>query len=398
MDTRIETLIESIEERAKQIYSYPEVLVSADGSSAGILAAITAIGQGRILVARNCREAVFDAVSLTRRKVGYLYPEEVYPGSFIYGGVQPEKVEQFLQRHDDFKAVVILSPTPEGVVSDVEKIAEICHANDAALIVDESFGAHFPFYEDFPTSAVFLGADVVIHDLSQTLGAQDQSALVFLNTEKELARKIRVALHTYSAEQLNEDILLSIQERLEWAFRNETAFSDYLDQLLDFRSKFAQIPELRLMGQDLIGTCGIFDLDEGRLTIRKDGLTGIALGEFLQKEGEIRLDGAGISHVIIPTRVGMARNDFRKIYKALLETAGMTKYQPRKEYTQKQVEQISLLQLVKTGKTYRDFIYLYPPGCPIIAPGEKYTWKIKEQITDLIDKGADIEIWERYFS
>ena len=398
MDTRIETLIESIEERAKQIYSYPEVLVSADGSSAGILAAITAIGQGRILVARNCREAVFDAVSLTRRKVGYLYPEEVYPGSFIYGGVQPEKVEQFLQRHGDFKAVVILSPTPEGVVSDVEKIAEICHANDAALIVDESFGAHFPFYEDFPTSAVFLGADVVIHDLSQTLGAQDQSALVFLNTEKELARKIRVALHTYSAEQLNEDILLSIQERLEWAFRNETAFSDYLDQLLDFRSKFAQIPELRLMGQDLIGTCGIFDLDEGRLTIRKDGLTGIALGEFLQKEGEIRLDGAGISHVIIPTRVGMARNDFRKIYKALLETAGMTKYQPRKEYTQKQVEQISLLQLVKTGKTYRDFIYLYPPGCPIIAPGEKYTWQIKEQITDLIDKGADIEIWERYFS
>ena len=398
MDTRIETLIESIEEQAKQIYSYPEILVSADGSSAGILAAITALGEGKILVARNCREAVFDAVSLTRRNVGYLYPEEIYPDSFIYGGVRPEKVEQILQRHNDYKAVVIISPTPEGVVSDVEKIAEVCHANDAVLIVDESFGAHFPFYEDFPTSAVFLGADVVIHDLSQTLGAQDQSALVFVDTEKELARKIRVALHTYSAEQLNEEILQSIRDRLDWAFRNEAAFSDYLDQLLDFRGKFAQIQELRLMGQDLIGTYGVYDLDEGRLSIRKDGLTGIALGEFLQKEGQIQLDGAGISHVIIPTRVGMARNDFRKSYKAVRETAGMTKDQPRKEYSQKQVEQISLLQLVKTGKTYRDFIYLYPPGCPIIAPGEKYTWKIKEQITDLIDKGAEIEIWERYFS
>ena len=398
MDTRIETLMESIEERAKQIYSYPDVLVSADGSSAGIMAAITALGEGRILVARNCREAVFDAVSLTRRNVGYLYPEEIYPGSFIYGGIRPETVEEHLERHPDYKAVVILSPTPEGVVSDVEKIAEICRMHEAILIVDESFGAQFPFYEDFPTSAIFLDANVVIHELSQTLQAQKQSALVFLNTEKELARKIRVALHTYTADLPNEEILTSISDRLDWALKNEGAFSGYLDLLLDFRSRFAQIPGLRLMDRSLIGTCGIYDLDEGRLVIRKDGITGIALGEFLENEGEIRLDGAGITHVIIPTNPSMVRNDFRKIYKALLDTAGMPKYQPRKEYTQKQVEQISLLQLVKSGKTYRDFIYIYPPGCPVIAPGEKYTWQIREQITDLIDKGAVIEIWERYFS
>ena len=397
MDTRIEALIESIEEQAKQIYSHPEVLVSADGSSAGILAAITALPEGKILVARNCREAVFDAVSLTRRNVGYLYPEEIYPDSFIYGGIRPEKVEEYLEKRPGFKAVVIISPTPEGVVSDVEAIANICHAHGAALIVDESFGAHLPFYEDFPASAIFLGADVVIHDIAQTLGAQDQSALVFLNTEKELARKIRVALHTYTAEQPNEEILKSIQESLDWALRNEAAFSDYLNHLLDFRSKFAQIPGLRLMERDLIGEMGVFDLDEGKIVIRKDGITGIALGEYLEKEG-IRLAGGGISHVIIPTNVAMTRNDFRKLYKVLLDTAGMPKYQPRKEYTQKQIEQISLLQVVKTGKQYRDFIYLYPPGCPIIAPGERYTREIKEKITELIDKGADIEIWERYFS
>ena len=79
MDTRIETLIKTIEEQAKRIYSYPEILVSADGSSAGILAAITALPEGRILLARNCRKAAFDAVSLNRRKVGYLYPEELFP-------------------------------------------------------------------------------------------------------------------------------------------------------------------------------------------------------------------------------------------------------------------------------------------------------------------------------
>ena len=398
MDTRIETLIGSIEEQAKQIYSHPEVLVSADGSSAGILAAITALPEGRILVARNCREAVFDALSLTRRSVGYLYPEEIYPGSFIYGGIRPEQVEAAFGKHPEYRAFVLISPTPEGVVSDVEKIAQICHAHEAVLIVDESFGAHLPYYEDFPASAVFLGADIVVQGLASSLLAQDQSALVFVDTEKELARKIRVALHTYTAEQPNEAILQSIKERLDWAFRNESAFSDYLDLLLDFRRRFAQIQGLRLLEQDVIGTAGIYDLDEGRLCIRKDGITGIALGEFLEKERQILLDGAGISHVIIPTDVTMARNDFRKIYKALLDTAGMPKYQPRKEYTRKQLEQIALLQVVKTGKQYRDFIYVNPPGCPVIAPGETYTREIKEQITDLIDKGADIEIWERYFS
>ncbi|MBR5931866.1 MAG: hypothetical protein IKZ95_07580 [Lachnospiraceae bacterium] len=398
MDTRISTLIESVENKAKAIYSYPEIFVSAGGSSAGILAAITALPEGRILVARNCRKAVFDAMSLTRRNVRYLYPEEIYPGSFIYGGIEPDRVEERLKNHGEIKAVVITSPTPEGVLSDVELLADICHEYGAVLIVDESLGAHLPYHEDFPTSAIFLGADVVIHDLSRTLPAREQSALVFVNTEMELTRKIKVALDTYSPDNVEEEFLTNMQDCLDWAFREEDAFTEYLNVLAEFREKFAQIDGLRLMGRDLCGTKGIYDLDEGRLCFRKDGVTGIALGDFLRDEQGIALDGAGISHVIIPTPIRITRNDFRKIYKALLATAGMPKYQSRKEYTRKQMEQISLLAVAKTGKEYRDFIYVYPPGCPVIAPGEIYTKEKKEQITDLIDKGAEIAIWERYFS
>ena len=398
MDTRIKELIESVENRAKEIYSFPEIFVSTGGSSAGILAAITALPEGRILLARNCRKPVFDAVSLTRRNVRYLYPEEIYPGSFIYGGIEPERVEERLKSHSGIKAVMITSPTPEGVISDVELLAEVCHAHDAVLIVDESLGAHLPYHEDFPTSAIFLGADVVIQDLSQTLPANEQSALVFVNTEMELTRKIKVALDTYSPDRVSEESLRGIEDCLNWAYEEEGAFTDYLQMLQEFREKFAQIDGLRLMGRDLLGTKGVFDLDEGRLCFRKDGVTGIALGNFLRDEQGIEPDGAGISHVTIKTKIQITRNDFRKIYKGLLATANMPKYQPRKEYTRKQVEQISLLAVSKVGKEYRDFIYLYPPGCPIIAPGETYTREIKEQITDLIDKGAEIAIWERYFS
>jgi aspartate aminotransferase-like enzyme len=74
-----------------------------------------------------------------------MYPEELYPGSFIYGRIRPEKVEQILDNHREYTALVITSPTPEGIVSDVEKIAEICQEHEVVLIVDESFGAHFPF-------------------------------------------------------------------------------------------------------------------------------------------------------------------------------------------------------------------------------------------------------------
>ena len=398
MDTRIDALIESVENKAKAIYSIPEIFVSTGGSSAGILAAITALPEGRILLARNCRKAVFDAMSLTRRNVRYLYPEEIYPNSFIYGGIEPERVEERLKNHGEIRAVVITSPTPEGVMSDVELLAEICHAHDAVLIVDESLGAHLPYYEDFPTSAIFLGADVVIQDLSQTLPAAEQSALVFVNTDMELTRKIKVALDTYSPDRVSGDYLLGIESCMNWAYENEDAFAEYQQMLQEFREKFAQINALRLMGRELLGKKGVFDLDEGRLSFRKDGITGIALGQFLREKQGIELDGAGISHVTIKTPIQISRNDFRKIYQALLATPGMPKYQPRKEYTQKQVEQISLLAVSKTGKAYQDFIYLYPPGCPVIAPGEIYTKEKKEQITDLIDKGAEIAIWERYFS
>ena len=398
MDTRIETLIESVEKQAREIYSFPNVFVSTDGSRSGILAAIASLPEGRILMARNCRKAAFDAVSLMRRKVGYLYPEELYLGSFIYGGISADHLKKILDNHREYCAVVLLSPTPEGIISDIEKIAEICHEHDTVLIVDESYGAHFPFYEDFPTSAIFLGADVVIHDLSKSLPAMEQSALVFVNTDAELTRKIKVALSTFVTEYPNEELVKSIQDCLDWSFRNENAFSDYLDMLLDFSSRFEQVPDLRLLDRDLIGTKDIFDMDEGRLVFLKDGLTGIALGNFLTEKQGIRTDGAGLCHVVIPTSVGMTRNDFRHLYKGLLATAGMPKYQPRKEYTQEQIALISLLQVVKTGKQYRDFIYVYPPGCPVIAPGETYTKAIKEQVTDLIDKGIEIEIWERYFS
>ena len=175
-----------VERRLQEIYDQKNIFISTGGSRAGLLAAITAIkGGGSILAARNCTKEVFDALSFNRRKVRYLYPKELFPDSLIYGSVQPAEVEAALQAHKDIDAVVITSPTLEGVVSDVEAIAKIVHRAGAVLIVDESYGAHFPYHDDFPVSAIYLDADVVVQSPGKTLPIPDQTALVFVNTDME---------------------------------------------------------------------------------------------------------------------------------------------------------------------------------------------------------------------
>ena len=113
-------------------------------------------------MARNCHKSVYHGILLNELDVCYLYPEYVDEYG-INGGIFPENVEKLLEMEPDIQAVVITSPTYEGVVSDVEKIAKIVHSKKIPLIVDEAHGAHFYFHEKFPKGALQCGADIVIN-------------------------------------------------------------------------------------------------------------------------------------------------------------------------------------------------------------------------------------------
>ena len=177
-----EGILKEAQEYAGKIFRTYKSYFLIHGSTAGILAAVSACTQqgGRILMARNCHKAAYHAVYLRDLKPVYLYPSWNETLG-LNGGIDPKDVEDELRIHKDIQAVLVTSPTYDGVVSDIKKIAGSVHKYGIPLIVDEAHGAHFGFHPYFPENALKKGADVVIHSLHKTLPSLTQTALLHIN-------------------------------------------------------------------------------------------------------------------------------------------------------------------------------------------------------------------------
>ena len=173
-------MIKEAEVRGAELYHSKRCFFLVNGSTCGLLAAISAATRrgDKVLVARNCHKAVYHALYMNELQAEYLYPSITKNG--IQGQITAEQVQESLYENPDAVAVILTSPTYEGIVSDVAKIAEVCHEHGIPLIVDEAHGAHFGFGGGFPENAVKLGADAVIMSLHKTLPSFTQTALLHL--------------------------------------------------------------------------------------------------------------------------------------------------------------------------------------------------------------------------
>ena len=157
-------ILKAAQERAAKVYHAQETHFLVNGSTVGIISAICGATEkgDTILVARNCHKSVYHAIYLNELSPVYLYPDF---DAHLNTEIDPMDVRDALLHHPEIRAVVIVSPTYDGVVSDVEAIAREVHERGLPLIVDEAHGAHFGFHEAFPENANTKGADVVIHSV-----------------------------------------------------------------------------------------------------------------------------------------------------------------------------------------------------------------------------------------
>ena len=390
-------ILKALEERLKEVYSASHVYLSVNGSTAGMLAAVSAVKAGAsVCVARNCHKSVFDGVCISGRKVYYTYPEEIIEGSMIFGGVSPESVEHLLEKHSDIKAVVVTSPTYEGFLSDIKTLAEIAHKYEAILIVDEAHGAHLPYHDTFPVSAIYLGADIVVQSLHKTLPSLNQTSLVFVNGDEELARRVQRALSTFTTTSPSYGLLASIEYCVEWCVDNEKDFNEYTDLLFTFRERFSQLSAVQLLGTELIGQHHIFDVDPSKLPFVSLQLPAPDLSRYLLKEHKLQMEAAGPRHVLAMTSVMDTEDGFKRLYKGLASAAKLHAYPGDPVLSEKQLQQTALAYIGKLDQVYQDFIYLYPPGCPIIAPGEVFTKELREKVLGFINQGLEVIEWERF--
>mgnify|MGYP002529171559 CR=1 FL=1 len=244
-----EDILKRAQEDVARLYGVPESFYSINGSSGAILAAVSAAVDkgGQILVARNCHKAVYHAIYLRELSATYIYPHED-PKLGINGGISPGRVEMYLAENPEIQAVLITSPTYDGIVSDVARIAEIAHHYGVPLIVDEAHGAHFRFSDYFPVSAAQLGADVVINSVHKTLPCLTQTGVIHLCSERISREKLKRFLRIYQSSSPSYILMPSIDECIRLVDEErEKVFKPYVEMLCQLRKEIGKLKNLQLL-------------------------------------------------------------------------------------------------------------------------------------------------------
>ena len=414
---------------AADVYGADQTYYLINGSTGGILAAVcgSVPRGGRILVSRNCHKSVYHGICLNQLKTSYVYPQEI-EGLGIQGGITAEDVDRMLNRYMDTQAVLIVCPTYDGIVSDIEAIARIVHRAGLPLIVDEAHGAHFRYDAMFPVSALDLGADVVIQSVHKTLPSLTQTALLHIKSNRPdggcYADRERIDryIHMVQSSSPSYVLMASIENSIYQMEQTDTA--PYGKQLHRLRRRLGQMRHLRLADTGLIGQAGIRDLDISKIVVStrgtclypaEDGLTGFTgaqLDDILRREYHLEMEMCGADYVTAITTVMDSGEGLERLGDALtridsqLTDAG---YKPDgRSGNQKSVYSMRCDTAMSMGEAMEEkmasvgledsagcisgeFVYIYPPGIPIVAPGEWISRPILEVILEYRDKGLPVQ-------
>ena len=385
---------------AASLYGAHKTYYLINGSSSGILSAVsgTVPDSGTILISRNCHKSVYHGIYLKSLKSEYIYPQ--YSEEYgIQCGLDPEEIELMLKKNRDISAVLMVSPTYDGIVSDVKAVSEICHKNHIPLIVDEAHGAHFRYGDIFPVPALESGADVVIQSVHKTLPCFTQSALLHLREGYIDTEKIERYLQIYQSSSPSYVLMAGIERGLLWMEQEEgrEKMKEFSASLRKLRQDLKNMRNLKIPGREIVGTQNIFDLDISKIIISVKGtdITGPRLAERLRNEYHLEMEMWTEDYVTAITTVMDTKEGLNRLREGLLtidrelkpseipESVYPRSWKSRPAVTiheawNRSSEQVPLRQ--SRGRISAEFLYLYPPGIPLIAPGELITEEIIETV------------------
>ncbi|MCD8249463.1 MAG: aminotransferase class V-fold PLP-dependent enzyme [Lachnospiraceae bacterium] len=397
-----EDVLWEAQQRAAQLYGSEETHYLVNGSTAGILAAVSGSvpAGGTILVARNCHQSVIHAALLRGLNMEHIYPQSTLKMG-INGPILAGDVDKALRERPDIRAVVLTSPTYDGIVSDVEAIAVAAHAHGLPLIVDEAHGAHFPFSDYFPRDAVSCGADVIVMSLHKTLPSLTQTALIHLNGTLIDREKIRFFLRVYQTSSPSYGRMAGIDECITWIGETRVEFDRFGERLTRLRTDLRSMKHLELL--EFPG------MDRSRILVSgaRAGLSGKELASRLREDYHIEPEMAGISYVCALTSVADREEDLRRLGDAFLrmdarieepETVGSgyadtalpkpCRICPMQTAFDAEAEWIPLTEA--HGRISAGFVVPYPPGIALLTPGEAIDEAILESLAVLPQAGCEL--------
>lgn len=418
-----EGILKELQEDAAKAYGAKESFYLVNGSTCGILSAIsgTVPFGGELLIARNCHKSVYHAAYLRQLKLSYIYPQLLEEFD-VCEAVTVKQVEEALEEHPNVSAVLIVSPTYEGRIADVETIAKVVHAHGLPLIVDEAHGAHLGFSKEFALNSCRLGADIVINSVHKTLPAMTQTALLHVNSERIDLDKIKRFLHIYQTSSPSYVLMASIEEAVQIATQKKDAFEVFVKYWKELLQTISVCQKLRFLPVNA-RECEKKRQDFGKIVIsvKGTGLSGQQLYDILLERYHLQMEMVCESYVLAMFTIGDTKEAYERLGKALLEidgelvgqgigNQGATEDRQKSSHDTITVNKSSMyleaalsfheawdmekeyLSLQEAaGRLAGEFINLYPPGTPIAVPGEKLTKEVVCMIECCLEEGLTVQ-------
>lgn len=403
-----EGIIKNASDRAARLYRADKTLMLVNGSTAGILSAICGATKrkGKIIVARNCHVSVYNALIIAQLEPVYVIPE-VDESTGIYRGLTLEQVRKCVESNRDAQAVIITSPTYEGVVSEVREIVSYLHEMKIPLIVDEAHGAHFEFSEEFPESAVEAGADIVINSIHKTLPALTQTALLHISGNYVDYDKVERFWNIYQTTSPSYILMASIDRCMGIIEEHgDYIFKEYINRLKKLRENIAKLKNIKLHDSDDISKI-ILICDDGK-----------HLYDRLLKEYKVQLEMASFKYAIAMTSVADKQEYYDRFLKALQEIDESWKAKEKQVIEANEdssgyainnkpevcmcpadaidlvdengYEDLSVNSPDICGRISVSSVLIYPPGMPVVNVGERITDDVCRIINNAIDTGLEV--------
>ncbi len=404
-------IIASAQALAAEVFGAQQTWFSVNGSTAGVIAAILATcGDGdKIILPRNIHSSAIAGIIHAGAVPIFMQPE-YHRSTDLAHSITPESVKFALEQHPDTKAVMIVYPTYYGAGGDIGAIAEIVHGYDLPLLVDEAHGAHFGFHADLPPAALTMGADLAIQSTHKLLGALTQSAMLHVNSHRidrdRLSRCLRL-VQTTSPSYL---LLASLDAaRHQMALHGQELMSQTIELANIARSQIAQIDRLTTLALDT-PTAGYKYLDPTRLTVTVTdlNLTGFAADEILTQQLGVVAELPSLRHLTFIISLGNTAADIDRLVAAFTTlAANYAESEPldlqsidppdnliaEMAITPRQAERASHIQVAiedAVGKISAESICPYPPGIPVLMPGEIITSEALDYLRQVLDFGGEV--------
>ena len=377
-----EGVLKETMERYRRLYDTKESCLLINGSSGGLLAAILASVPkgGKLVMARNCHKSIFNALSLGDITPVYAHPAVIEEYG-ILGEVTPEEVDRCLNEHPDASAVILPSPNYYGICSDVSAIAEVVHARGKVLIIDQAHGAHLAFFAKygipgFPASAEASGADLVINSIHKTLASFTQTALLNVCSDRVDKYDLEDRLQAIESSSPSYPLMATLDLNADlMEHYGETLMKEWAESLQWFyETAEKEVLGLRIMRHPML------DFTKLNLDMSAYGLNGNELEDLLMEE-DIFIELVTGNILMCMTGIGNKRCDFEKLLNALKKIAGQRQLldvklqQPSAVTASLKMTAVPLRkERVKleeaAGRVCASSVIPYPPGIPIVCPGE----------------------------